>query len=74
MKRSVAVLGSLALLAAVIAFYCFSGYAMSASFSVAANGGRGHSQGALLWACAGLVSLTLALALAVAAWRQSRSL
>jgi hypothetical protein len=74
MKRSVAVLGSFALLTAMIAFYCFSGYAMSASFSVATDGGAGHSQAAVLWACAGLVSLTLALALAIAAWRQSRSL
>lgn len=74
MKRSSALWGLLSVLAFVLALYCFAGYAMNASFSVAAGSGRDHGSAAVLWGCAGLVSLGLAVGLAIAAWRRARSL
>lgn len=47
--------------AIVIAAYCFSSYAMNASFSVAANQAQPFRDRAIAWGVAGLASLGLAI-------------
>ena len=69
-----ATLGGLALLAVAAAFYCFSGYVMAGSFSVAGSGtAERYHRIAAWWGSAGLVSLALAFALTIAAWKQLRA-
>lgn len=69
-----ATLVGLALLAVAVAVYCFLGYAMAGSFGVADRGAaERYREIAAWWGSAGLVSLSLALALAVAAWRRVRA-
>lgn len=54
-----------------VALYCFSGYAMTASFAGAGDP-AGYSGYAVRWAIAAIASLLLAIGCAVAAWRQAR--
>lgn len=69
-----AALGGLALLAVAVALYCFSGYVMAGSFSVAHSGtAERYREIAVRWGFAGLVSLALAFALTIAAWKHRRA-
>jgi hypothetical protein len=68
-----ATLGGLALLAVAGAAYCFSGYVMAGSFSVAGGTVERYRGIAAWWGFAGLVSLALAFALIIAAWKQLRA-
>lgn len=72
MNRRV-VFGTCAVLALAAAAYCFMGYAMTASFSVATGNEDGrYDRPALLWSTGMGASLLAAAALAIAAWRQGR--
>ena len=72
MKNRSRILTLGAILAGLAAFYCFSGYAMNASFAGASEG-NGHRTAALLWGAAGLTSLAVAVGLSATAWRSRRS-
>jgi hypothetical protein len=68
MTRNRRVLTVLALLAALLACYCFAGIVMNASF-FGASGAPGYSRAAIAWAVAFGLSLVAAVGLAIAAWR-----
>jgi len=73
MRRS-SVLFTLALVTFAAAFYCFSGYGMNASFSVAApDRAEWHSRAAVRWGIAGIVNLGIAICLLIAGWRSRRT-
>ena len=71
MMRKVSTLIVAAVLLVLVALYCFSGYAMNASFAGAGDSAR-YSGYAVRWAIAAVASLLLAIGCGVAAWRQSR--
>jgi hypothetical protein len=71
MKRAVAIRGLLSVLGLALALYCFAGYSMNASFSVAADDGGGHATAAVTWGCAALASLSLAIYFGITAWRRA---
>lgn len=56
--------------ALVVALYCFSGYAMNASFSGSAPGVASYGRRAVAWGIAALFSLIVALGAFVTAWRR----
>jgi hypothetical protein len=64
---------ALAIVAFIAALYCFSAYAMNASFSVAApERTERYAHSAAWWGLTGLASIATGIALAIAAWRSRR--
>ena len=62
-----------AIVAILAALYCFSGYAMNASFSVAAPERHDYyAQRGIIWGVVGLASTVVAVGLLVGAWRSRR--
>lgn len=72
MNRTSLILATGSILAIVAALYCFAGYAMNASFSVAGDD-QGNAQAAVVWGGGGLISGLLGFGLAVAAWKRNRT-
>lgn len=69
-NRASLILTLLSIFAALVAGYCFLGYVMAGSFSVAAGDSRPYARAAAVWGVAGITSVGLALGFAVAAWRR----
>ena|ERR1700741_278353 len=69
--RTKLLLALLAGVAIAIGLFCFSGYAMNASFSVAAED-RQYARAAARFGIAGMVSLVAAVGFGIAAWRHGR--
>lgn len=62
----------LAIVAGFAATYCFLGYVMAGSLSVAAGDGRAHISAAIAWGVGGIACLAVAVGSALAVWRNRR--
>lgn len=71
MKKRGLVFATLAVLAVLVAIYCFLGVVMNVEFSLA-TGNIGYARAAVYWGLAALMSLAGAIVLARAAWKHRR--